>query len=88
MAEWQNDDELFQLIEGELFVAVIGDVLDNLGFRHQFLPPSYPADSRAICKSWAERCRCSRLIIPEAPGKGKQSCRACHSDYYLERWTI
>ena len=39
MAEWQNDAELFHLIEGELFVAVIGDVLDSLGLRHQFLPP-------------------------------------------------
>ena len=38
MASWRGDDELFKLIEDELFVAVIGDVLDALGFRFQFLP--------------------------------------------------
>ena len=39
MATWNNDEDLFELIEGELFVAVIGDILDELGYRHQFLPP-------------------------------------------------
>ena len=39
MSEWRNDDELFELIERELFSCVIGDVLDQLGRRHQFLPP-------------------------------------------------
>lgn len=38
MTSWKNDDELFSLIENELFVAVIGDILDKLNFRHQFLP--------------------------------------------------
>lgn len=38
MASWKNDDELFKLMEQELFVAVIGDILDKLNFRHQFLP--------------------------------------------------
>lgn len=39
MASWKHDDELYGLIENELFVAVIGDILDGLGFRQQFLPP-------------------------------------------------
>ncbi|MDP1730480.1 MAG: RraA family protein [Devosia sp.] len=34
-----NDTDLFALIRGELFTAVVGDVLDGLGFQHQFLPP-------------------------------------------------
>ena len=34
------DDELFSSIKRELFSAVIGDVMDKLGLRHQFLPPS------------------------------------------------
>ncbi len=38
-ATWHSDEELFELIEAELFVAVIGDILDELGYRHQFLPP-------------------------------------------------
>ncbi|HZQ08241.1 MAG TPA: RraA family protein, partial [Anaerolineae bacterium] len=37
---WQNDTELFELIRGELFTAVVGDVLDTLGYLHQFLPPN------------------------------------------------
>ncbi|MDZ7799179.1 MAG: RraA family protein [Trueperaceae bacterium] len=37
--EWHTDAELFELIEGELFTAVIGDTLDANGYRHQFLPP-------------------------------------------------
>ena len=36
---WNSDEELFEMIEAELFVAVIGDILDELGYRHQFLPP-------------------------------------------------
>jgi regulator of RNase E activity RraA len=36
---WKNDDELFALARRELFSAVIGDVMDRLGLRHQFLPP-------------------------------------------------
>jgi 4-hydroxy-4-methyl-2-oxoglutarate aldolase len=38
MTSWKNDDELFELMEKELFVAVIGDILDKLNFRNQFLP--------------------------------------------------
>ena len=36
---WQNDDELFTLARQELFTAVVGDIMDKLGFYHQFLPP-------------------------------------------------
>lgn len=40
MEEWKNDDELFALIRSELFTAVVGDILDKLGYLHQFLPPT------------------------------------------------
>jgi regulator of RNase E activity RraA len=40
MPIWKNDDELFTLAKRELFVALAGDVLDKLGYQHQFLPPS------------------------------------------------
>lgn len=33
-----NDAQLFQLIRDELFVAAVGDVLDTMGYQHQFLP--------------------------------------------------
>ncbi|WP_282605655.1 RraA family protein [Pelagibius sp. Alg239-R121] len=39
MAPYSNDDELFALLKRDLFTAVVGDILDKLGFRRQFLPP-------------------------------------------------
>src|SRR5580700_3417958 len=38
MAEWKSDSELFRLCTGELYTPVVGDILDELGFTHQFLP--------------------------------------------------
>ena len=38
-ALWQDDTELFALARTELFVAVVGDVLDKMGLQHQFLDP-------------------------------------------------
>lgn len=37
---WQNDKELFSIAKSELFVALVGDILDTLGYQHQFLPPN------------------------------------------------
>lgn len=39
MAEWKDDDHLFELIRTELYTAVIGDIMDKMGYLHQFLPP-------------------------------------------------
>ncbi len=39
MKPWTSDDELFSLVERELFTCVVGDVMDKLGLQHQFLPP-------------------------------------------------
>jgi len=41
MASYKNlaDDELLPLIKRELFSAIIGDVLDKMGYLHCFLPP-------------------------------------------------
>jgi regulator of RNase E activity RraA len=37
--EWDNDKKLFELIKTELYTAVVGDIMDKLGYKHQFLPP-------------------------------------------------
>ena len=37
---WKNDKELYDIAKKELFVALVGDVLDKLGYLHQFLPPN------------------------------------------------
>lgn len=39
MSLWSNDEEMFALVRRELFTAVVGDIMDALGFQHQFLPP-------------------------------------------------
>lgn len=36
---WKTDSELFSMAKEELFTALVGDVLDKMGFLHQFLPP-------------------------------------------------
>jgi regulator of RNase E activity RraA len=34
-----SNEELFSTIRHELFTCVVGDVMDKMGLRHQFLPP-------------------------------------------------
>lgn len=36
---WRDDEELFRLARLELFTAVVGDIMDKLGYLRQFLPP-------------------------------------------------
>ena len=38
MPAYESEDELYELLKHELFTAVVGDVLDRMGFRRQFLP--------------------------------------------------
>lgn len=40
MKLWNNDKELFEIAKKELFVALVGDVLDKMGYLHQFLSPN------------------------------------------------
>jgi len=39
LKRWRNDDELFALARRELYTAVVGDIMDQLGLQRQFLPP-------------------------------------------------
>lgn len=38
MASWKNNEELFALIREKLYTPVVGDILDQMGYTHQFLP--------------------------------------------------
>jgi 4-hydroxy-4-methyl-2-oxoglutarate aldolase len=38
MDGWDNDETLYRMIETELYTPVVGDILDNFGCYHQFLP--------------------------------------------------
>ncbi len=39
MNQEHSSEAFFELIRRELYTAVVGDVMDLIGFRHQFLPP-------------------------------------------------
>lgn len=39
MKIWKSDKELFKIAKEELFPALVGDVLDKLGYLHQFISP-------------------------------------------------
>ncbi|REE02209.1 RraA family protein [Marinoscillum furvescens] len=36
---WASDKELFAIVRAELYTAVVGDIMDKMGYLHQFLPP-------------------------------------------------
>jgi regulator of RNase E activity RraA len=38
MSAWSDDEDLFAVARSELFPAVVGDILDTMGLRRQFLP--------------------------------------------------
>lgn len=39
MKSWKNDEEMFALMKEKLYTPVVGDILDQMGYPHQFLPP-------------------------------------------------
>ena len=49
--QWSTDQEMFAVVRRNLFPAVVGDIMDTLGLRHQFLPPQIrPLDkSMVVC---------------------------------------
>ena len=36
--QWNSDRELFALMKEKLYTPVVGDILDSMGYYHQFLP--------------------------------------------------
>ena len=40
MELWTSDEALFEIARRELFTAVVGDIMDQMGLQQQFLPPS------------------------------------------------
>ena len=43
MAAWNNENEMFELMKEKLYTPVVGDILDQMGYKHQFLPACAPA---------------------------------------------
>lgn len=38
MAEWKSDKELFEIMKKEIYTGVLCDMLDTIGYNHQYLP--------------------------------------------------
>ena len=38
MKPWKDQDEMFSLMREKLYTPVVGDILDQMGLVHQFLP--------------------------------------------------
>lgn len=36
--QWDDDEEMFALMKEKLYTPVVGDILDQMGYPHQFLP--------------------------------------------------
>jgi regulator of RNase E activity RraA len=73
-ALWQNDAELFALVKRELFVAAVGDVLDKLGFLHQFLDPRLKlVDASAIIIGRAMPVLEADYFVERQPGNNPLS---------------
>lgn len=49
MKQWDGDEALFSFIKKELFTAVVGDVMDKLNLRRQFLPPTIRPLEKTMC---------------------------------------
>ena len=39
MSCWNCEDEMFDIMKKKLYTPVVGDILDKMGYTHQFLPP-------------------------------------------------
>lgn len=39
MTLWNSDEELFAITRKDLYTAVVGDIMDTMGLKTQFLPP-------------------------------------------------
>ena len=39
MPLWKNEAEKYRLMKEKLYTPVVGDILDAMGYTHQFLPP-------------------------------------------------
>lgn len=56
MAIWKSDEEMFALMKEKLYTPVVGDILDQMGYPHQFLPAEIrPLAAMVPVQAYAER---------------------------------
>lgn len=64
---WQDDEDLFATVRQKLFTAVVGDVLDKMGYRDQFLPPGI----RPLDPQWVMVGRAMPVLEADYPDLGQ-----------------
>ena len=66
---WKDDDELFAMVKEKLFVALVGDTLDKLGYQHQFLSPGLkPIQNKMVLIGRAMPVLEADFFADSAPG--------------------
>lgn len=56
MPMWRNDEEMFRLMKEKLYTPVVGDILDQMGYKHQFLPAEIrPLESLVPADAFIDR---------------------------------
>lgn len=58
MSMWKDENEMFALIKEKLYTPVVGDIFDQMGYNHQFLPaPIRPLVSQVPISTTSPRAR-------------------------------
>lgn len=68
MASWKDESELFQMMKEKLYTPVVGDILDQMGYCHQFLP-SYIKPLREDMRMAGKACTVLECDVFEAQQK-------------------
>lgn len=69
LTQWQNDKELFAIARKELFTALVGDVMDKLGYYNQFLP----AQIKPACSDMVILGRAMTVLEEDIPPGSRNS---------------
>src|SRR6266567_9174175 len=68
---WKDDGDLFAQSRRDLFTAVVGDIMDKLGLRHQFLPPAIHPLERSMVTIGRAMTVLEADFFEEASGEGR-----------------
>ena len=69
---WTTDHEMFELIKSKLYTPVVGDILDQMGYYHQFLPQAIrPLKPDMKLAGWAMTALMIDVFGPQEQPFGK-----------------
>ncbi len=68
MKQWENDAQLFARMRSQLYTPVVGDILDGLGYYHQFLPQPI----RPLMSGWKLAGRAMPVLMIDVYGIQKK----------------